>query len=290
MLIVTSNGVPGHRVEAVLGTVIGTSIRRGDGGLRSFGGGGDRDELSRVAKESRHEAIDEAWRECQARGANAVVGLKFDTVEIGSSIEVCAYGTAVVVAPIPGGEPGATPQSTVIAARPPAPQQWPTMEQGAQAQSGASPSQTQQGQQPQSAQSQASPAQPTNDEVRAFAPQNRQPAQQSQASGQPSVPSQQSAPSHQGPQTDGQPRLQPGQQPGQAQSGQPGQRPAFQPHADQTPVQPQAAAMPPRTSPDISHDDPRWLPTADGPTTDLPVAPPRDERPGEKKGSWLDLP
>ncbi|GAB3708564.1 YbjQ family protein [Mariniluteicoccus flavus] len=131
MLIVTSNGVPGHRVEAVLGTVIGTSIRSTDlgGALRGLGGG-DRDELDHTSRVSRHEALDAVWRECQRRGANAVVALKFDTAEIGGrATEVCAYGTAVVVTPLAEGEPGATPQSIAIAAQPVNPEgNWPKME------------------------------------------------------------------------------------------------------------------------------------------------------------------
>ena len=49
--------------------------------------------------------------EAEARGANAVVAMRFDASSIGETwTEVCAYGTAVVVTPIPAGERGATPQ------------------------------------------------------------------------------------------------------------------------------------------------------------------------------------
>ncbi len=51
-------------------------------------------------------------QEAQRRGANAVVGMRFDTGEIAASFsEVCAYGTAVVVSPLAAGQPGATAQS-----------------------------------------------------------------------------------------------------------------------------------------------------------------------------------
>lgn len=130
MLIVTSNGVPGHRVDAVLGTVLGTAIRSTDlgGALRGLGGGG-RDEHADASRQSRHEALDALWREAQQRGANAVVALSFDTAGIGSgATEVCAYGTAVVLTPLGEGEPGATSQSIAIAQQPAQREGgWPTM-------------------------------------------------------------------------------------------------------------------------------------------------------------------
>jgi uncharacterized protein YbjQ (UPF0145 family) len=40
------------------------------------------------------------WREARARGANAVVAMRFDCNEIGDIMsEVAAYGTAVTVEP-----------------------------------------------------------------------------------------------------------------------------------------------------------------------------------------------
>ncbi|HRA77052.1 MAG TPA: heavy metal-binding domain-containing protein, partial [Propionicimonas sp.] len=57
--------------------------------------------------------------EATHRGANAIIACRFDTGEIGQAFsEVCAYGTAVVVIPIPRGEPGATPQSIADAEQP----------------------------------------------------------------------------------------------------------------------------------------------------------------------------
>jgi uncharacterized protein YbjQ (UPF0145 family) len=41
------------------------------------------------------------WREARARGANAVVAMRFDCNEIGDIMsEVAAYGTAVTVEPV----------------------------------------------------------------------------------------------------------------------------------------------------------------------------------------------
>src|SRR5690606_33271226 len=70
------------------------------------------------------------------RGANAVIGMRFDTGDIAQAFsEVCAYGTAVVVTPLEEGEEGATKQSIEQAKNPqpaPAPVDQP-MQPGGQA-------------------------------------------------------------------------------------------------------------------------------------------------------------
>ena len=51
------------------------------------------------------------WREARARGANAVVAMRFDCNEIGDIMsEVAAYGTAVTVEPIQPPHPRTTPE------------------------------------------------------------------------------------------------------------------------------------------------------------------------------------
>ncbi|MDO5501191.1 MAG: heavy metal-binding domain-containing protein [Propionibacteriaceae bacterium] len=137
MLIVTTNGIPGYRIEAVLGAVMGMAARSDNAGsnlaagLRSLGGGENHD-LTKAMYESRNEVLSRMWGECLRRGGNAVVGMKFDTSEVGKNVtEVCAYGTAVVATPIPEGQPGATPQSTArAAAANPGPGNWPQFDQG----------------------------------------------------------------------------------------------------------------------------------------------------------------
>jgi hypothetical protein len=40
----------------------------------------------------------------KARGANAIIGMRFDTSDIGDSwTEICAYGTAVIAIPMDDG-------------------------------------------------------------------------------------------------------------------------------------------------------------------------------------------
>ncbi len=125
MLIVTTNDIPGYRIEAVLGEVMGMTVRAANigqnfiAGLRSIGGG-EVDEYTKLVYDSRQQVMQRMWQDATARGANAIVGMRFDTGDIGQSFsEVCAYGTAVVVEPIAEGLPGATKQSAGVAQQQP---------------------------------------------------------------------------------------------------------------------------------------------------------------------------
>lgn len=122
MLIVTSNEIPGYRVEVVYGEVMGMTVRSANIGanfvasFRSIGGG-EITEYTRLVYDSRQQVMERMWVEAQRRGANAVIGFRFDTGDIAQAFtEVCGYGTAVWVTPIPEGEPGATLQSKQQAA------------------------------------------------------------------------------------------------------------------------------------------------------------------------------
>lgn len=123
MLIVTSNDIPGYRVVAVLGEVMGMTVRSANiganfvAGIRAIGGG-EVNEYTKLVYESRQQVMERMWGDAVARGANGIVAMRFDTGEIGQAFsEVCAYGTAVVVEPIPEGEPGATKQSISVLAQ-----------------------------------------------------------------------------------------------------------------------------------------------------------------------------
>ena len=53
---------------------------------------------TKLLTDSRNEARHRMWREARARGANAVIAMRFDCNEIGDIMsEVAAYGTAVTV-------------------------------------------------------------------------------------------------------------------------------------------------------------------------------------------------
>lgn len=121
MIVVTTNEIPGYRVQAVLGEVMGLTVRSTNIGgsltasLRSIGGG-EIPEYTKIMYESRHEVMRRMVDEAAQRGANAIVAMRFDTGAVGQFSEVCVYGTAVVAEPIPAGEAGATGQSAHVAA------------------------------------------------------------------------------------------------------------------------------------------------------------------------------
>ncbi|RHA38998.1 YbjQ family protein [Cellulomonas rhizosphaerae] len=122
MIVVTTNDLPGYRIQAVLGEVMGITVRSTNfgtsftAGIRSIGGG-EIPEYTSIVTQSRHEVMHRMVTEAQTRGANAIIAMRFDTNSIGQFAEVCAYGTAVIAEPIPGGEPGATGQSAQITAQ-----------------------------------------------------------------------------------------------------------------------------------------------------------------------------
>ncbi|WP_448061150.1 YbjQ family protein [Cellulomonas hominis] len=121
MIVVTTNEIPGFRIQAVLGEVMGLTVRSTNlgasfaAGFRSIGGG-EIPEYTRIMYESRQEVMARMTQEAAQRGGNGIVAMRFDTDSIGQFSEVCAYGTAVIVEPIPHGEPGATGQSAQTAA------------------------------------------------------------------------------------------------------------------------------------------------------------------------------
>lgn len=121
MIVVTTNEIPGYRVEAVMGEVMGLTVRSANIGqnfvasFRSIGGG-EVTEYTKLVYESRQEVMNRMTTEAQRRGANAVIGMRFDTGDIAQAFsEVCAYGTAVYVVPLGEDEEGHTPQSAQFA-------------------------------------------------------------------------------------------------------------------------------------------------------------------------------
>lgn len=125
MIIVTTNEIAGYRIDAVFGEVMGLTVRSRHFGAQftaSFRalGGGELPEMTQALYESRHEVMGRMVNEAQQKGANAIVGMRFDTSEMGQNwTEVCAYGTAVFAIPLPAGEAGSTGQSAYEAQNPP---------------------------------------------------------------------------------------------------------------------------------------------------------------------------
>jgi uncharacterized protein YbjQ (UPF0145 family) len=102
VLVVTTNDVPGYRVDSVIGEVFGLTVRSRHlgsqigAGLKSIVGGELRG-LTKTLVQSRNEAMQRLIEQARARGANAVLMFRFDVTDAGNGTEVCAYGTAVVI-------------------------------------------------------------------------------------------------------------------------------------------------------------------------------------------------
>ena len=105
MLISTTFDLAGYDVTANLGEVFGLTVRArnvGAGciaGFRSLGGG-EIPEFTKLLVQSRNEAMARMVEEASRRGANAVIGMRFDGGAFGQWSEICAYGTAVWVEPV----------------------------------------------------------------------------------------------------------------------------------------------------------------------------------------------
>ena len=107
MLVVTTENVAGHRIREPKGQVFGVVVRsRGLGGnimagLRSLAGG-EIVEYTQMLEEARRHAVDRMVKNAQLMQANAIVMMRFDSSEMGQTMsEVVAYGTAVIIDPLP---------------------------------------------------------------------------------------------------------------------------------------------------------------------------------------------
>lgn len=101
MIVVTTENIVGHRITETIGQVFGVVVRsRGIGGnlmagLRSIAGG-EIHEYTALIEDTRRHAIDRLVQNAQLMEADAVVMMRFDSGEIGQTMnEVVAYGTAV---------------------------------------------------------------------------------------------------------------------------------------------------------------------------------------------------
>jgi uncharacterized protein YbjQ (UPF0145 family) len=99
----TTFELPGYRIVESLGVVRGVTVRS-----RSLFGaigakvetlfGGHITLLTSLCERARGDAFDILLAHAQRRGANGVVGIRYDATEIMSGVtEVLCYGTAVVV-------------------------------------------------------------------------------------------------------------------------------------------------------------------------------------------------
>lgn len=103
ILVVTTNDLPGYEVVEVLGEVFGVMTRSRNlasnigAGFKSIVGG-EIGAYTKLVSDSRLEAMGRMKQAAAEKGANAILMFRFDTSEIGQTMnEVAAYGTAVKV-------------------------------------------------------------------------------------------------------------------------------------------------------------------------------------------------
>lgn len=103
IIIATTNDLPGYEVQEVFGEVFGLIVRSRNmfsniGATFRTVFGGEVKGYTTLLTDSREHALARLREAAAARGANAVLAMRFDTGDIGQVMnEVAAYGTAVRV-------------------------------------------------------------------------------------------------------------------------------------------------------------------------------------------------
>jgi uncharacterized protein YbjQ (UPF0145 family) len=106
MQITTTFTIEGHKIVQYKGLVRGIIVRAPTiaqgiiGGLKAIIGG-QIGAYKEMCEQAREQAFEEMMEHARQVGANAIVGIRYDTSEMGggktSATEVLCYGTAVVV-------------------------------------------------------------------------------------------------------------------------------------------------------------------------------------------------
>ena len=103
MIVTTMNDIPGYEVDEVFGEVMGLTVRSRNIGSQLGAGlksivGGELKGMTKALIDSREQVRQRMIEEAEAKGANAIIAMRFDTSEMGGNwTEICAYGTAVRV-------------------------------------------------------------------------------------------------------------------------------------------------------------------------------------------------
>ena len=94
-----------YEVQRSLGACFGLVVRsmgaaRGIAASFKSIAGGEVGQYTKLLEDSRRHAMDRLVENARILGANGIVGMRFDSSEIGQSLtEIAAYGTAVVLVP-----------------------------------------------------------------------------------------------------------------------------------------------------------------------------------------------
>ncbi|MFP4546915.1 MAG: YbjQ family protein [Fidelibacterota bacterium] len=103
MLITTQDVFEDKEIVQTLGLVRGNTIRARHIGKDILAGlrqivGGEISEYTKMLAEAREQAIDRMVAEAEAKGANAIVTMRFVTAPVmQGAAELLAYGTAVII-------------------------------------------------------------------------------------------------------------------------------------------------------------------------------------------------
>ena len=105
MITATIFEIPGHRITRCIGVVRGITVRTRALPVSFLGGlatifGGRSEVFSQLCESARQESFELMKSHAARLGANAVVGVRYDTGPMVGAAEVLCYGTAVVVTPI----------------------------------------------------------------------------------------------------------------------------------------------------------------------------------------------
>lgn len=103
IMVATTNDLPGYVVEETYGEVFGLIVRSRNM-FSNFGAsfrtifGGEVKGYTKLLSDSREHALARMREAAKAKGANAILAMRFDSGDIGQVMnEVAAYGTAVRV-------------------------------------------------------------------------------------------------------------------------------------------------------------------------------------------------
>jgi uncharacterized protein YbjQ (UPF0145 family) len=104
MIVTTGNEVVGRSIAIYIGVVRGIVVRSPTitqgliGGLKQIVGG-NIEEYAQVCERAREEAYERMVQHAMEKGADAVIGMRYDATEFyQGATEVLAYGTAVRLA------------------------------------------------------------------------------------------------------------------------------------------------------------------------------------------------
>jgi uncharacterized protein YbjQ (UPF0145 family) len=109
-MVTTAFELPNYRIVQNLGVVRGIVVRSRNvfatiGAQLQTIVGGNITVWTTLCEQTRVDAFEIMIQHATEIGANAVIGARYDTTELSAGVtEVLAYGTAVIVEPIEGGE------------------------------------------------------------------------------------------------------------------------------------------------------------------------------------------